>query len=102
MKELIYLAVTKVDVGTNGTDQVNIPTVNADGATLQGVLNVVYLWAGAIAVLVIVIAGFFFVLSNGDVNQVTRARKAIISASVGLVVVVMAFAITQFILGNVG
>ncbi len=97
MKELLYLAATKLDAGSVG-----IPKVDADGASVAKLLNVVYFWAGMIAVLVIVIAGYYFVLSRGDANQVTRARNAIIAAVVGLIVILMAFTITQFILGNVG
>lgn len=91
------LVAARIDAG-----DVGIPEVNADSGTLASVLNVVYAWAAIIAVLVIVIAGLFFVLSRGDSQQVTRARNAIIAAAVGLVVVFSAFVITQFILGNVG
>jgi uncharacterized membrane-anchored protein len=92
----LLLAATKIDAG-----EVGIPEVRANNATVGGILNTVYLWAGIIAVLVIVIAGYYFVLSRGDTNQVIRARNAIVAASAGLIIVLLAFTITQFILGNV-
>lgn len=80
---------------------VGVPKVNANNASIITILNTVYFWAGLIAVVVIVIAGFIFVTSRGDSQQVTRARNAILGAVIGLVVVLLAFTITQFILGSV-
>lgn len=85
-----------------GNTQVEIPKVEANSAVLLNALNTIYTWAGIIAVLVIVIAGYFFTLSRGESNQIARARNAIIAASIGLIVVLFAFTITQFILGSVG
>lgn len=95
--EYLYaLAATKIDPG-----DVGVPEVRADNATVADALNVVYLIAGMVAVIVIVIAGFYFVLSRGDQNQISRAKNAIIAASAGLVIIILAFTITQFILGNI-
>ena len=69
-------------------------------AVIGNVLSVVYFWAGVIAVLVIIIAGFLYSTSAGNPTQTNRAREAIIYAIVGLVVIMMAFVITQFVLGR--
>lgn len=79
------------DIGFDG------PT-SADGA-LKNILNGVYFWAGAVAIIVIVIAGFLYTTSNGDSAQLTRAKNAILGACIGLVVVIFAFGITNFVLG---
>lgn len=103
MKELLYQFAAKIPVsGSVDEKSINIPTVKANNATVESILNTVYLWAGIIAVLIIVIAGYIFVLSRGDAQQVAKARNAIIAASSGLIIVVFAFAITRFILGSVG
>jgi hypothetical protein len=101
MKELLYLAATKIPVGSGGNDSIDIPKIDSNTA-VESILYTVYIWAGIVAVLVIVIAGFIFVLSRGDAQQITKARNATIGASVGLIVILFAFAITRFILGNVG
>lgn len=77
---------------------VGIPEVAANSTTVSGVLNGVYFWAGIIAVLVIVIAGYYFVISNGDANQVSRAKKAILGAVIGLVIILSAYIITGLVL----
>lgn len=68
-------------------------------AALKGVLNGVYFWAAAIAVIIIVVAGFLYTTSNGDPAQVTKAKNAILGAVIGLVIVIFAFGITNFVLG---
>lgn len=75
------------------------PVKNADSALANG-LNAVYTWAGIICVLIIVIAGYFFITAGGNPSQIKRAREAIIGASVGIIVILMAFTITQFVLGR--
>ncbi len=72
---------------------------DADTAFL-GILNIVYAWAGIIAVLIIVIAGYIFLTARGDPTQIKRGKDAIRGAVIGLVVVMLAFVITQFILGR--
>jgi cytochrome bd-type quinol oxidase subunit 2 len=67
---------------------------------LTSILNVTYMWAGVICVLILIVAGFLFVTSRGDPAQMKRSKDAIRGAVVGLVVVLVAFTITQFILGR--
>ena len=74
---------------------------SASGFSLNNVLNTAYLWAGAIAVIVIVIGGFYYVLSLNNAQRVARAKNAILSATIGLVVVLMAFAITNIVIKGV-
>ena len=76
-----------------------LPVVAADSATLANILNTVYFWAGSIAVLMIVIGGVLYVTSGGNPSNVTKAKDTIIYSLVGLVVIILAFSITQFVLG---
>ena len=69
--------------------------------SIKYILNAVYLWAGIIAVIVIVIAGFLYVFSRGEAQQITRAKNAILGAVIGLVVIMLAFAITNFVIQGV-
>ncbi len=69
-------------------------------ATFAGVLNLVYGVAAITAVIVIIIAGYFYVTSSGDTTKTKRAKDAILGAVIGLVVIVMAFAITEFVRGR--
>ena len=84
---------------TLNADQLNIPKVGADQA-MTSILNTAYLWGGIIAVIVIIIAGYVFVTSAGDAAGVKRAKNAIFYSAVGLIVIIMAFTITNFVIGR--
>lgn len=65
---------------------------------VRDTLNVVYLWVGIIAVIVIIIAGINFMISRGQADKVKRARDAILYAVIGLIVTLAAFAITGLVI----
>lgn len=96
MKQFLILAVEKIDPNEIGLKD---PATDPN-ATLASILATVYAWAGIICVLVIVIAGILYTTSTANPSHTKRAREAIIYAVVGLLVIIMAFAITQFVLGR--
>ncbi len=94
MKEFLYFAATKI----NPTD-VGVEKIEAD-SVINGILNTVYFAAGIAAVIVIIVSGFFYMTSQGDAAKVKRGKDGILYAIVGLVVVIMAFVVTNFIIGR--
>ena len=82
--------------GIDSPNQLNIPQVGAD-KIISGLLGTVYWAAGIVAVIVLIVGGILYVTSNGDAGKVKRAKDAILYSIVGLVVVMMAFVITNFI-----
>lgn len=80
-------------------DCVGITKVGAQN-TIDGVLNTVYYSAGAIAVIVIIISSIFYIISQGDAAKIKRAKDGILYAVVGLVVILLAFVITNFVIGR--
>jgi len=80
-------------------DPGNIPTTSAE-VVLNTALNSVYMVAGIVAVIVIIIAGYMYVTSQGDSAAVTKAKNAILYAVIGLVVIILAFSITWFVIGR--
>jgi hypothetical protein len=95
MKTLQYIAeTTRLDM-----NQVDVPRVDANSA-LQSILTTTYFWAGIVCVLVIIVAGFFYVTSAGNAATIKKAKDAILGAVIGLVVIMMAFAITAFVIGR--
>lgn len=88
--------------GNNPNDATALHNVvTASGNTLvQNVLNIAYTWAGIICVIVIIVAGFYYVTSNGNAQTITKAKNAILGAVIGLVIILLAFAITNFVIGR--
>jgi len=96
MKTVLYylaenIKINSGDIGYDGPHDLNI----------QQILGVVYMIAGMVAVLIIVIAGFMFVTANGDAGRIQKAKMAILGSVIGLIVIVFAFIITQFVIFKV-
>ena len=89
MMKWLYLAATPL------ISQKDSGIPDASHFSLTAILNAVYFWAGAVAVIVIIVAGFMYVLSSNNAQQVTRAKNAILSAVIGLVIILLAFGITN-------
>jgi hypothetical protein len=53
---------------------------------------------GAVAVIVIIFAGVFYVVSMGDATAISKAKNTLLYAVVGLIVAIAAYAITNFVL----
>jgi heme/copper-type cytochrome/quinol oxidase subunit 2 len=78
-----------------------LPNPTTDAGRLQTILNLVFGIIGAIALLVITLAGFKYVLSHGDPNLISQAKETIIYALIGLVISVAAIAIVNFVVVGV-
>lgn len=74
-----------------------IPRVNASTLFKNG-LNLTYMIVGIMAVAVIIYSGFQFLTSNGDAAKTKKAIQTIIYAVTGLIIVITAYAITNFVL----
>lgn len=94
MKQFLLQFAQKVDAGSVG-----IPTGSGD-ALLHNGLNLVYFLAGLVSVIVIIVAGIMYTTSSGDSSRVTRAKNLLTYSIVGLVVVLSAFVITNFVIGS--
>lgn len=74
-------------------------TVIAGDVVVHNILNITYSLAGIIAIIMIIIGGFTYTTSAGNPASVTKAKNTILYSVIGLVVVIAAFAITNFVLG---
>jgi uncharacterized membrane protein YidH (DUF202 family) len=91
MRQKLFSAV--VDTGP-------LPKPSADSARLQTVLSTVFVITGAIALLIITIAGFRYTISHGDPRLIEQSKNAILYAVIGLVISITAFAIVNFVVGS--
>jgi hypothetical protein len=63
----------------------------------KGVTNALIFIVGAISVIMIVVGGLRYVISNGDSKQISAAKDTILYAVIGVVVAIAAFAIVNFV-----
>ncbi|MFZ1243335.1 MAG: hypothetical protein WAQ22_04330 [Candidatus Saccharimonas sp.] len=100
-------AVLPAAVFASPADEIGKGVVSAGGtgsedlsANIIDIVNVLLFILGAVAVIVIVIAGFRFVVANGDSNSVASARNTILYAVVGLAIAILSYAIVNFVIKN--
>ena len=90
----IFQLYGNAQAGTNGVVELTGEEL------LHNALNLVYFIAGTVSIIVIIIGGINYVTSAGDASKVTRAKNMLTYAIVGLVIVLTAFAITNFVTGS--
>lgn len=74
---------------------------NTDLPTIVGrIINVVLGFLGIVFLVLLIYAGFQWMTAQGDEGKVKTARSMISQAVVGLVVIVAAFAISNFVLSS--
>lgn len=86
--------------GDDGQCLTKLPVVAADSTSLGRILSIVFGVIAAVTILIIVIQGIKFVLSNGDPQKAADARKGVIYALVGLAVALTAEAIVFVVIGK--
>jgi len=69
-------------------------------STAKDVVNILSLVIGAVAVIMIIVGGFRYIVSAGAADKVTAAKNTIVYALIGLVVVVFAQLIVHFVLNK--
>lgn len=71
------------------------------GSVWNNILNTITFIIGAVAVVMIVIGGFRYVISQGDAKAVSDAKNTILYAVVGVIIAVAANAIVNFVLSAI-
>lgn len=84
--------------GTFSGGKCSVPNQPDIEDVIARVIQVMSAIAGVAAVIMIIISGFRFVTANGDSNTVAAARRTLIYALVGVVVVAISQTIVWFIL----
>ncbi len=76
-------------------------TNNTLMSTVQVIINVIIGVLGMVAVVMIVIGGVNFTMSQGDPAKIKKAKDTIMYGIIGLVVALLAYAIVNFVLSSV-
>lgn len=69
--------------------------------TITGVINLLSVVIGVIAVIMLILGGFKYVTSAGNEQAVAGAKRTLLYAIIGLIVVALSQVIARFVLNNV-
>jgi len=67
------------------------------GGLFAGVANALIFLVGAVSVIMIIVGGLQYVLSNGDSKRTETAKNTILYSVIGIVVAIASFAIVKFV-----
>jgi cytochrome bd-type quinol oxidase subunit 2 len=97
----IIKSVAANEIIINDEVKQNIPNISAGDAQIIQLFNTAYLWAGIICVAIIIVSGILYTTSAGNSDRIKTAKNAITYAVVGIVIILLAFTITNFVIGKV-
>lgn len=86
---------------TTGVDEVNASAglANEELTDIIGnIISAVLVFLGVIALIIIIYAGFLWMTAGGNSDQVDKAKKWMINGFIGLVIILAAYAIVNFVI----
>lgn len=69
-----------------------------DEGIFKTITNVLLFIIGAISVIMLIIGGIRYTISNGDSAAVTSAKNTILYAVIGIIVAILAYALVNFVI----
>ena len=81
----------------------NVPTeLEGDSGVFKTVVNILLFIIGLISVIMLIWGGIRYTTSGGNANSVTAAKNTIMYAIIGLVIAIFAYAIVNWVVGELG
>jgi len=68
--------------------------------TAARIINVALGFLGIIAVVIVLVGGFKYMVSGGNEEKTTEAKNLIVAGIIGLAIILSAWAITSFVIGQ--
>lgn len=75
--------------------------ITGSGGVLVTITNFISWIGGALAVILVITAGFLYVTSGGDSNKVKKAKDIILYVIVGLLIIVISRIIVAFVINRI-
>lgn len=93
---------SRVEGVFNGDDPIDHPGLDLTftRGNLESVIEFFFIVTGLIAVMMIILGGFWYVTSGGEPQKTKKAKDTILYAVGGLVISISAWAIVGFVMGR--
>ena len=82
-----------------GSDVPDQDLFSSDGGPgiVNTIINVLLFLIAAVSVVMLIVGGFRYIISQGDSTKVTSAKNTILYSIVGLIIAILAYAIVNFV-----
>lgn len=97
---LVSLALTNTQLGLDNAGKIGLGQADLKD-TINSVVGVLLGFLGILAVLLIMYGGFMWMTAAGDETKVEKAKHIIMSGIIGIVIILAAYAIAQFVITNI-
>lgn len=97
---VVLAAEPSVELGLNYATDIGLGTQDVR-TTVSKIINAFMGLLGIVAVCIILLGGFKWMTAAGNEEKVGEAKKLIISGVIGLIIIMSAYAIAQFVVGAV-
>lgn len=78
-------------------DSSGVPTLQCIPAVFQNIVTAALVFAGIVAVIIVILSGIKFITSSGDPKQVEGAKKTMTFAIIGLIIIFLSFTVIKVI-----
>lgn len=68
---------------------------------ILAVVDIMLFFAGAIAVVFVIIGGYFYLTAQGNDEQAEKGKKTLVNAVIGVIVVIMSYAIISVVTNTI-
>ena len=87
-------------LGLNYATETGLTTTDVR-TTISKIINAFMGLLGIVAVILILLGGFKWMMAQGNEDKIDEAKKLMLSGVIGLIIIMSAFAIAQFIIGAI-
>lgn len=98
MIQLLKIIAQGVQIDPN---QINVPKGSLGVSNIATILKIAFGVAGGIALIIVSIGGFKYVISQGNPQETAKAKNTILYALIGLIVCISAFSVVQFVIPRI-
>lgn len=89
---------TAAECAGDGAETAGGKNETSPSEIIKTIVNTLLFILGAVAVIMIILGGIRYAISQGDSNAITAAKNTILYAVIGLVVALLAYAIVNFVI----
>ena len=89
-----------VDLGLTYATETGLTTTDVR-VTISRIINAFMGLLGIVAVVLILLGGFKWMMAAGNQDKIDEAKKLMMSGVIGLIIIMSAYAIAQFVIGAI-
>ena len=85
---------------TKGGSTPHLRSLQDIGLFISNIVRILIALSGSLAVIVLMVASIYYITAMGDPGRIKRAKDIILYTMVGLVLIIMSYAIITYIAGE--